>query len=133
MAVSERATGRMLGWPTPLACLYSIAMETGIGVRDYPHGHADIAAVVTDSKAIALNSGITDDELRADVLAVALEVAIVMANRPGAICDPGEFVVITRNRVPAPAVGVGRFATLMARTCGQETDSAAFDYYIFRR
>jgi hypothetical protein len=60
-------------------------------------------------------------------------VAIVMANRPGAICDPGEFVVITRNRVPAPAVGVGRFATLMARTCGQETDSAAFDYYIFRR
>lgn len=130
MAVSERAIGSALGWPTPLACLYSIAMETGIGVRDYPDNDGDTAAIVADGKVIALSSGLEDDGLRADVLAMALEVAIVMNNRPGTICDPGGFVVITRNRVPAPAAGLGKFATLMARTCGRDTDSAAFDYYV---
>ena len=130
MAVSERAIGDALGWPTPLACLYSIAMETGIGVRDYPDNDGDTAAIVADGKVIALNSGLEDDGLRADVLAMALEVAIVMNNRPGTICDPGGFVVITRNRVPAPPAGLGKFATLMARTCGRDTDSAAFEYYL---
>jgi len=130
MAVSERAIGNALGWPTPLACLYSIAMETGIGVRDYPNDDGGTAAIVADGKVIALNSGLEDDGLRADVLAMALEVAIVMNNRPGTICGPGGFVVITRNRVPAPAAGLGKFATLMARTCGRDTDSAAFEYYV---
>jgi len=130
MAVSERAIGNALGWPTPLACLYSIAMETGIGVRDYPHDDGHTAAIVADGKVIALNSGLADDGLRADVLAMALEVAIVMANRPGTICAPGEFVVITRHRIPVPSAGLGKFATLMARTCGRDTDSAAFEYYI---
>jgi hypothetical protein len=129
MAVSERAIGSALGWPTPLACLYSLAMETGVGVRDYSRDD-DTAAVIADGKVIALNSGLADDGLRADVLAMALEVAIVMTNRPGAICPPGGFVVITRKRVPAPAAGLGKFATLMARTCGRDTDSAAFEYYV---
>jgi hypothetical protein len=129
MAVSERAIGSALGWPTPLACLYSLAMETGVGVRDYSRDD-DTAAVIADGKVIALNSGLADDGLRADVLAMALEVAIVMANRPGAICVPGGFVVITRKRVPAPAAGLGKFATLVARTCGRDTDSAAFEYYV---
>jgi hypothetical protein len=130
MAVSERAIGNALGWPTPLACLYSIAMETGIGVRDYPNDDGQAAAIVADGQGIALCSGLQDDGLRADVLAMALEVAIVMTNRPGTICDPGGFVVITRNRVPAPAAGLGKFATLMARTCGRDTDSAAFEYHV---
>ena len=130
MAVSERAIGNALGWPTPLACLYSIAMETGIRVRDYPREDGDTAAIVADGKVIVLNSDLADDGLRADVLAMALEVAIVMTNRPGAICAPGGSVVITHNRVPAPAAGIGKFATLMARTCGRDTDSAAFEYYI---
>jgi len=64
------------------------------------------------------------------VLAMALEVAIVMANRPGVLCPVGGFIVITRNRVPAPASGVGKFATLMARTCGRDTTSAAFEFYV---
>jgi len=130
MAVSERAIGNALGWPTPLACLYSIAIETGIGVRDYPDDDGETAAIVADGQVIALSSGLEDDGLRADVLAMALEVAIVMTNRPGTICDPDGFVVITRNRVPAPAAGLGKFATLMARTCGRDTDSAAFEYYV---
>jgi hypothetical protein len=116
MAVSERAIGNALGWPTPLACLYSIAMETGIRVRDYPREDGDTAAIVADGKVIAMSAGLADDGLRADVLAMALEVAIVMANRPGVLCPVGGFVVITRHRVPAPATGVGKFATLMART-----------------
>ena len=130
MAVSERAIASVLGWPTPLACLYSLAMETGIGIRDYPHDDAGTAAVVADGKVIVLNSDLADDGLRADVLAMALELAIVMTNRPGAICAPGGSVVITHNRVPAPAAGIGKFATLMARTCGRDTASAAFEYYI---
>jgi hypothetical protein len=132
MAVSERAIGSALGWPTPLACLYSLAMETGVWVRDYPHEDPGTAAIVADGKVIFLNSGLEDDGLRADVLAMALEVAVVMTNRPGAICAPGGSVVITRNRLPAPATGIGKFATLMARTCGQDTASAAFEYYIAR-
>jgi hypothetical protein len=132
MAVSERAVGNALGWPTPLACLYSLALETGVWVRDYPHEDPDTAAVVADGKVIVLDSGLEDDGLRADVLAMALEVAVVMTNRPGAICVRGGSIVITRNRVPAPASGIGKFATLMARTCGRDTASAAFEYYIAR-
>ena len=46
MSISERAIGSALGWPTPLACLYSLAMETGIGIRDYWHEDTGIAAIV---------------------------------------------------------------------------------------
>jgi hypothetical protein len=88
MSVSERAPGNALGWPTPLACLYSLAMETGIRVRDYPHDDPGPAAVVADGKGIGLSADLADDGLRADVLAMALEVAIVMANRPGTVCAP---------------------------------------------
>jgi len=125
-------------WPTPLAFLYSVAMETGIRVCDYPGGDprigGDIAAIVAGGSLIALNAGLTDDGLRADVLAMALEVATVMTDRPddrpGAVYAPGGFVVITGTRVPAPAAGVGRFATLMARKSGRDTASAAFEYHI---
>jgi len=132
MAVSEHSVGSAIGWPTPLACLYSLAMETGVWVRDYAHEDPDTAAVVADGRVIVLSSGLEDDGLRADVLAMALEVAVVMTNRPGAICARGGSIVITRNRVPVPGSGLGRFATLMARTCGRNTASAAFEYYIAR-
>ena len=136
MIAAEGGRCRATGWLTPLAFLYSVAMQTGIGVRDYPGDpHADgTAAIVTDGNAIALNSGLADDGLRADVLAMALEVATVMTDRPrsrpGAIYAPGGFVVITGNRVPVPAEGVGKFATFMARKSGRDTTSAAFEYYI---
>jgi hypothetical protein len=129
MAVSEHAISSALGWPTPLACLYSLAMETGIQIRDYWPEDSGIAAVIDDGKIIGLSTGLADDGLRADVLAMALEVAIVMTNRPGAICAPSGFVIITPHRVPAPASGIGRFATLMARACGRDTPSA-FEYYV---
>jgi hypothetical protein len=138
MTVTENANGGAAGWPTPLAFLYSVAMETGIGVRDYPaadlHEDGDTAAIVIKGKVIALSSALADDGLRADVLAMALEVATVMIDRPGgrrgAVYAPGGFVVITCNRVPVPAAGVGKFATFMARKSGRDTASAAFEYYI---
>ena len=132
------ASGVVPGWPTPLAFLYGVAMEIGIGVRDYPgsdrHGSVGEAAIVADGDVVALSSALADDGLRADVLAMALEVATVMTDRqgsrPGTIYAPSGFVVITRNRVPVPAAGVGRFATFMARKSGRDTASAAFEYYV---
>jgi len=127
MTVTEGASGGVPGWPTPLAFLYSVAMETGIGVRDYPDGHphsdGDTAAIVVDGKVIALNSALADDGLRADVLAMALEVATVMTDRPGsgpgAIYAAGGFVVITRNRIPAPPAGsVGSLPSWPASPAG---------------
>ena len=132
------AGGGLAGWLTPLAFLYSLAMEAGIGICEYPGGElreeGGVAAVVADGKAIALNSALADDGLRADVLAMALEVATVMTDRPddrpGTVYAPGGFVVITRTRAPVPAAGVGRFATFMARKFGRDTASAAFEYYV---
>lgn len=139
MTVTDGAWGPMC-WPTPLTFLYSVAMETGIRVCDYPGGDrradGDIAAIVAGGSLIALSSDLADDGLRADVLAMALEVATVMTDRlddrPGTVYAPGGFVVITRARVPAPAAGVGKFATLMARKSGRDTASAAFKYHIPR-
>ena len=134
MAVSERAIGNALGWPTPLACLYSIAMETGIRVRDYPRDDGDTAAIVADGKVIAMSAGLADDGLRADALAMALEIAAIMTNcdtgDPGEVYAPGGFVVITRRRVPAPETGPGALATAVSRKCGRDTASAAFEFYV---
>jgi len=93
-------------------------------------GHVPDLGSALGGKVIALSCGLADDGLRADVLAMALEVAIAMTSRPGALCAPGGFAVITPHRVPAPAAGVGKFATLMARACGRDTASAAFEYYV---
>src|SRR5262249_33788723 len=85
-------------------------MKLGIEVRDFPceglTGDDEIAAVVVCGATIALNPGIEDDDLQADVLAMALEIAAVMTNRqtsdPGEVYAPGGFVLITTNRIPAP-------------------------------
>ena len=138
MTVAEGGSGGVPGWPTPLAFLYGVAMEAGLTVYDYPGGDAphdsDTAAIVADGNLIALNGALADDGLRADVLAMALEVATVMTDRPGgrrgAIYAPDGFVVITAHRVRLPIAGTGRFATVMARQAGADTASAAFQYYV---
>jgi hypothetical protein len=87
MTVAEGGSGGLPGWPTPLAFLYGVAMEAGLTVYDYRGGEApndsDTAAIVADGNLIALNGALADDGLRADVLAMALEVATVMTDRPG--------------------------------------------------
>jgi hypothetical protein len=93
--------------------------------------HENSAAIVSLGEHIALNPGL-DDGLRADVLAMALIVAAVMGDcptdHPCAITAPGGLVVISQIRVPQPGSGPGKLATLLARKCGRDTASAAFEY-----
>jgi hypothetical protein len=137
--LTEHKPGSVLSLPTPLARLYGTAMKLGIEVRDFPcQGLADdgddTAAVVVCGATIAVNPAIDSDDLRADVLAMSLEIAAVMTNRktsdPGEVYAPGGFVVITHNRVPAPETGPGALATAVARRCGRDTASAAFEFSV---
>jgi hypothetical protein len=128
---------RVFDLPTPLARLYSIASKTGIDIRDHDavSGDDDTAAIVTcHGRAIAVNPALGSDDLRADVLAMALDVAARITSydtgHPGAITAPGGLVVITGTRIPAPRTGPGAFATLLARKCGRDTASAAFIYHV---
>src|SRR5262249_29257116 len=136
--LTEHKPGSVLSLPTPLARLYGTAMKLGIEVRDFPceglDGDDDTAAVVVCGATIALNPAIEYHDLRADVLAMALETAAVMTNRktsdPGEVYAPGGFVVITHRRVPAPETGPGALATAVARRCGRDTASAAFEFSV---
>ena len=126
----------MQGLPEPLARLYGTAARLGITVLDPaakagPWPDDRTAAIVSSGEHITLKPGL-DDGLRTDVLAMALIVAAVMGDRatdhPCAITAPGGCVLISQNRVPRPAPGPGELATLLARTCGRDTASAAFEY-----
>jgi hypothetical protein len=138
--LTEHKPGSVLSLPTPLARLYGTAMKLGIEVRDFPceglAGDDHTAAVVVCGATIALNPAIESDDLRADVLAMALEITAVMTNRetsdPGEVYAPGGFVLITCNRVPAPETGPGALATAVARKCGRDTASAAFEFSVPR-
>ena len=135
---TDHKNGSVLSLPTPLARLYGTAMALGIGVRDFPCDHLsaddDTAAVVICGASIALNPALESDDLRADALAMALEIAAIMTNcdtgDPGEVYAPGGFVVITRRRVPAPETGPGALATAVSRKCGRDTASAAFEFYV---
>ena len=138
MDLTEHKPGSVLSLPTPLARLDGTAMKLGIEVRDFPceglASHDDTAAVVVCGATIALNPAIESDDLRADVLAMGLEIAAVMTNRqtsdPGEVYAPGGFVLITTHRIPAPETGPGALATAVARRCGRDTASAAFEFYV---
>jgi len=135
---TEHKHGSVLSLPTPLARLYGTAMILGYEVRDFPgdglSADDDTAAVVICGASIAINPALEGDDLRADVLAMALEIAAIMTNcdtgDPGEVYAPGGFVVITRRRVPAPETGPGALATAVARKCGRDTASAAFGFYV---
>lgn len=124
------------GLPGPLARLYGTAMRLGITVLDgaaavgrWPDER--IAAIAVFGEHIALKHGL-DDGLRTDVLAMALIAAAVMGDCPtGHSCEitaPGGVVLISQTRVPGTGSGPGRLATLLARKCGRDTASAAFEY-----
>jgi len=121
--------------PDPLVRLHQTAMRLGITVLDEAAADGwpdeNTAAIVRFGEHIALKPGL-DDDLRADVLAMALIVAAAMGERatghPCAISAPDGVVVISRTRVARPRLGPGRVATLLARACGRDTGSAAFEY-----
>jgi hypothetical protein len=136
--------GDVLSLPTPLARLYGLAMHFDITVHDgladgaaWDRGLEDVTALVAFQKTITLNPAIGhDDQLRAEVLAMALVIALEMTNvaecdRPGSIYTRNGFVCVTFDRVPAAeATRIGRAATLSARSCGVDTRSAAFEWYV---
>ena len=148
----------LLGLPDPLARLHGTAMRLGITGADgtvlggtvlggtvldgtvldgtgeaSPWPDESTAAIVGFGEHIALNPAL-DDGLRTDVLAMALIVAAVMGecatDHPCAISAPGGFVLISAIRVPRPPPGPGQLATLLARKCGRDTASAAFEYTV---
>ncbi len=124
--------------PDPLPRLYQTATRLGITVLDCtaatPWPDESTAAVVGFGEHIVLNLGIDDDALHADLLAMALIVAAVMGDcptgHPCAIAAPSGLVLISRTRVPRPVRGPGMLATLLARKCGRDTASAAFEYAV---
>jgi hypothetical protein len=136
--LTDHKGGSVLSLPTPLARLYGTAMTLGIEVRDFPDDGLspddDTAAVVICGASIAVNPALEGDDLRADVLAMALEIAAVMTSYdtgdPGEVYAPGGFVIITRRRVLAPETGPGALATAVARKCGRDTASAAFEFCV---
>jgi hypothetical protein len=116
--------------------LYATATRLGITAQDSadddrPWPAEDTAAIVSFGEHIILGPDLSDDGLRADVLAMALIVAAVMGDRdtghPCAITAPAGYVLISRVRVPLPP-GPGELATLLARECGRTITSAAFEY-----
>ena len=125
--------------PTPLAQLHDTATQLGITVVDAadddgPLLDDDTAAFVACGVCIAVNPGLDDDGLRADVLAMAL--ALTYAMSPGATGHGGEitaaggFVLISRTREAEPVSALGLLATVIAREHGHDTASAAFEYTV---
>ena len=116
--------------------LCATAIRLGVTVLDgatfgRPWPDEGTAAIVSFGEHIVVRPGLVDDGSRADVLAMALIVAAVMGDRPAghpcAITAPAGCVLISRVRVPRPT-GPGEVATLLARACGRDVESAAFEY-----
>ena len=87
----------------------------------------DAAAVVRCGSSIALNPRVTDEQMRTEVLAMAIAVS---SNAP-----EGAVIVISTERDPgahsdADRVTTGMVATMLARQHGLYTASAAFRWYI---
>jgi hypothetical protein len=122
---------------TPVARLSATAGRLGITVLDSTGDASawpdeNVAAIVSFGEQIALAPDLGDRGLRADVLAMALIVAAVMGDcetdHPYAITAPAGHVLIFRTRVPPLPPGPGELATLLARECGRDVASAAFEY-----
>jgi len=120
---------------TPLTRLLSTARMLGITVvdaidADGPWLDDETAAIVACGVCIALSPAL-DDDLRADVLAMALAASYLMSvgeqSRAGDI-TAANIVLISRTRVAEPPPGPGNLATVIAREHGRDTTSAAFEY-----
>ena len=124
---------------TPLTRLHSTATHLGIIVLDAvdddgPWLDDDSAAIVACGELIALNPGLDDDGLRADVLAMAL--AVTWFSSPGetgntrGITAASDFILISRTRVAEPSHGPGKLAAVIASQHGRDTAYAAFEYTV---
>ena len=122
---------------TPLTRLSSTARMLGITVLDAvdadgPWLDDDTAAIVACGVCIAINPAL-DDDLRADVLAMALAASYLMSiGESGQAGDitAANIVLVSRTRVAEPPAGPGKLATVIAREHGRDTASAAFEYTV---
>ena len=124
---------------TPFGRMCHTAAQLGIVVLDAvddqgPWLGDDTAAIVACGECIAINPDIDDDEVRTDVLAMALALTYTMSpsqngHRKG-ITTAGSFALISRTRAAGPSSGPGELATLIAHEHGRETSSAAFEYSV---
>lgn len=122
---------------TPLTRLTSTARMLGITVLDAldadgPWLDDETAAIVACGVCIAISPAL-DDDMRADVLAMALAASYLMSvgeqSRAGDI-TAANIVLISRTRVAEPPPGPGNLATVIAREHGRDTASAAFEYTV---
>jgi len=123
--------------PTPLTRLTSTARMLGITVLDAvdsagPWLDDDTAAIVACGVCIAMSPAL-DDDMRADVLAMALAASYLMSvgeNGDAGDIAASNIVLISRTRVAEPPPGPGKLATVIAREHGRDTASAAFEYSV---
>jgi hypothetical protein len=122
---------------TPLTRLSSTARMLGITVLDAvdadgPWLDDDTAAIVACGVCVAI-SPLIDDDMRADVLAMALAASYLLSvgegGRAGDI-TAANIVLISRTRIPEPPSGPGKLATVIAREHGRDTASAAFEFTV---
>jgi hypothetical protein len=122
---------------TPLTRLKSTASMLGITVleaadSDGPWLDDDTAAIVACGVCIAISPAL-DDDLRADVLAMALAASYLLSlgenGRPGDV-TAAKIVLISRTRIAEPPAGPGKLATVIAREHGCVNASAAFEYTV---
>lgn len=140
-AIQQREEG-VLSLPTPLARLYGVALQIGIRVTDGcpqlwdeqdEENFSEAAAIVSFPDTVCLNPGLEGDDLRADVLAMALATSYLMGRgETGHAADISActIVLISRTRVAEPPPGPGTLATMIAREHGRDTASAAFEYIV---
>lgn len=104
---------------------------------DGPWLDDETAAIVACGVCIAISPAL-DDDMRADVLAMALAASYLMSvgeqSRAGDITaaniTAANIVLISRTRVAEPPPGPGNLATVIAREHGRDTTSAAFEYTV---
>lgn len=136
-ATGISASGSRPQSPSPLARLRGTASMLGITVLDAvdddgPWLDDDAAAIVACGVCIAISPAF-DDDLRADVLAMALATSYLMGRgETGHAADISActIVLISRTRVAEPPPGPGTLATMIAREHGRDTTSAAFEFTV---
>ena len=129
--MTEAAGALVLEYGSPLGQLRRVAAAAGIDVKEDVDfaGPRKLAAVVACGQNIGLSRTLKGDNLRAEVLAMAIAAAAFMTPAvPGdggyAITAPKGFIAIYRARQHGQPDFLGRAAAKIARRCGLDSGAA---------